>query len=128
MFKKLELRKFSFAHEQASMKPRNIFRWWDSLDIRIEVITSGGEVLKDSLVIKKMEVVGETGMSARMVVITQRVGSAGLYLDIAQMNLEDLRDVCKTKNVALSDPNIPTFCGYIGRKPRGKRSRWLAGI
>ena len=29
------------------------------------------------------------------------------------MMLEDLREVCKTKDVALADPNIPTFFGYI---------------
>ena len=52
--------------------------------------------MNDSLVIKNMEVVGGTGMSARLVVIPQRVGSAALYLDIAPMKLRDIREVCKT--------------------------------
>ena len=55
-----------------------------------------GEVVKDSLVIKNNERVGWIGMSARL------VGSAALYLDIAPMKLKDLREVCKTKNVALA--------------------------
>ena len=107
VFKNLDLRKFSFAHEHASMKPGNMPRWQDGLDMGIEVIKPGGEVVKDSLVIKNMEVVGRTGMSARLVVIPQRVQSTALYLDIAPMRLEDLRDVCMTKNVALADPKIP---------------------
>ena len=37
------------------------------------------------------------------------------------MKLEDLREVCKTKNVALADPNIPTFCGYIGMDRKGRK-------
>ena len=60
-------------------------------------------------------------MSARLVVCPQKVGSAALYMDIAPMKLEDLRDVCKTKNVALADPNIPTFCGYIGMDRKGRK-------
>ena len=52
-----------------------------------------GEVEKDSLVIKNMEVVGGTGISARLVVISQRVGCSALYMDIAPMKLEELRDV-----------------------------------
>ena len=43
-----------------------------------EVIKPGGEVERDSLVIKSMEVVGRTGMSARLVVIPHKVGSAAL--------------------------------------------------
>ena len=45
----------------------------DGLDMGMEVIKQGGEVVKDSLVIKDMEVVGGTGMSARLVVIPQRL-------------------------------------------------------
>ena len=42
-------------------------------------------------------------------------------MDIAPMKLEDLREVCKTKNVALADPNIPTCCGYIGWDKKGMK-------
>ena len=37
------------------------------------------------------------------------------------MKLEDFREVCKTKEVALADSNIPTFCGYIGLDKKGKK-------
>ena len=60
-------------------------------------------------------------MSARLVVCPQKVGSAALYMDIAPMMLEDLRDVCKTKEVALANPYIPTFCGAIGIDKKGKK-------
>ena len=106
---------FSFAHKHASMKPYNMSRWVDGLDMGLEVIKQGGEVVKDPLVIRDMMMVGG------------RVGSAALYLDIAPMKLRDLREICKNMNVALADPNIPTCCGYIGwdkkggGKHRGKR-------
>ena len=56
-----------------------------------------------------------------MVVLPQKVRSVALYMDIAPMMLGDLRDVCKTKEVALADPYIPTFCGYIGMEKKGKK-------
>ena len=106
------------AHEHTSMKPHNMSRW---VDMGMEVIKQGGEVVKDSLVIRGMMMVGGTGMSARLVVIPQRVGSAALYLDIASMKLRDLREICKNKNVALADPNITTCCGYIWWDKKGGR-------
>ena len=87
----------------------------------MDVMKHVGEVVKESLVIKNMEVVGGNGMSARFVVIPQRVRSVTLYLDIDPMKLKDLREVCKTKNVAFADPNIPTCCGYIGLEKKGRR-------
>ena len=68
VFKNLDLGKFSFAHDNVSMKPNNMSRWGDGLDMGFEVIKPSGEVERDSLVIKSMEVVGGTGMSARWVV------------------------------------------------------------
>ena len=68
-----------------------------------------------------MEVVGGIGMNARLVVIPLMVVRAALYLDIAQKKLEDLREVCKTKKVALANLNIPTFYGYIGLDKKGKK-------
>ena len=40
---------------------------------------------------------------------------------MAPMKLEDLNEVCKTKKVALADPNIPAFCSYIGLDKKGKK-------
>ena len=60
-------------------------------------------------------------MSAILVVIPQMVGRVALYLDIAPMKLEDFREVCKTKKVALADLNIPTFCGYKGLDKKGRK-------
>ena len=131
-FKNLDLGKFSFAHDNVSMKPCNMSRWRDGLDMGFEVIKPGGEVVRDSLVIKSMEVGGGSGMSARLVVFPQKVGSAALYLDIAPMKLKDIREVCKIKDVALADPNIHTFCGYIGmdrkerKRAQGREIHWLA--
>ena len=64
MFKDLDLTQFSFAHEPASMKLHNMSRWVDGLDMGMEVIKQGGEVVKDSLVFRDMMMVGGTGMSA----------------------------------------------------------------
>ena len=58
----------------------------------MEVIKQGGEVVKDTLVIRDMVMGGGTGMTARLVVIPQRIGSAALYLDIAPMKLRDLQE------------------------------------
>ena len=63
----------------------------------MDVMKHVGEVVKESLVIKNMEVVGGNGMSARFVVIPQMVRSVTLYLDIAPMKLKDLREVCKPR-------------------------------
>ena len=49
------------------------------------------------------------------------VGSTSLYLDIALMKLRYLREVNKTNNVALADPNIPTCCGNLGWDKKGRR-------
>ena len=76
--KNLDLGKFSFAHDNVSMTLHNMFRWRDGLDM-------GFEVVRDSLVNKSMEVGGGSGMSARLVVFPQKVGSAALYLDTAAM-------------------------------------------
>ena len=96
-------------------------RWHDGLDMGFEVMKPGGEMVRDSLLIKNMEVGGGARMSDRLVVLPQKVGSAALYMDIAPMMLEDLKDVCKTKEVALANPYIPTFCGYIGIDKKGKK-------
>ena len=76
-------------------------------------------MVRDSLLIKNMEVGGGAGMNARLVALPQKVGSAALYMNIIM--LEDLRDVCKTMEVALANPYIPTFCGYIGIDKKGKK-------
>ena len=130
VFKNLDLGRFSFTHSNTSMTPRNMSRCRDGLDIRFEVMKPGGEMVTDSLVISTMEVGGGAGMSTRYVVCPQKVRSTALYMDIAQMMLEDLRDICKNKEVTLADPYILTFGGDIGMdrkgKPRGERYSWLA--
>ena len=83
VFKNLDLIKFSFAHEHASMKPCNMSRWMDGLNLGMEVMRPGEEVVRDPLEIKNMEVVGVTGMSARLVVIPLLVGRAALFLYMA---------------------------------------------
>ena len=70
------------------------------------MIKPGWEVVKDSLVIKDMEVVRRDWHECQ-------IG------DTAQMKLRDLREVCRTQNVALADPNIPTCCRYIGWDKKG---------
>ena len=60
-----------------------------------EVMKPSGEVVRDSLVIKTMEVGGGAGMSARLVVLQQKVGSAALCMEIAPIMLEDLRKSSK---------------------------------
>ena len=44
VLKNLDLSQFSFAYEHASMKPRNMSRLLDGLDMGMEVIKQGGEV------------------------------------------------------------------------------------
>ena len=72
VFKNMDLGNFSFAHDNVYMKPQNMSRWRDGLDMGFEVIKPCGEVVRDSLVIKSMEVREGTGMSARLVVFPQK--------------------------------------------------------
>ena len=81
VFENLDLSKFSFAHEHASMKLCNMSRWMDCLNLGMEVMRPGEEVVRDPLEIKNMEVVGMSGMSVKLLVIPLLVGRAALYLD-----------------------------------------------
>ena len=44
VLKNLNWSQFSFANKNASMKPQNMSRWMDGLDMGMEVIKQGGEV------------------------------------------------------------------------------------
>ena len=56
------------------------------------VIKPGGDVLKDSLVIKNMEIVGGMSMSARLVMIPQRVGRSRHSPNEAEISQRGLQD------------------------------------
>ena len=103
-----KLSSWSFPTDTDTREKSNQSSWQDGRDVTL-VLKDGSKVVDDPSSIKTHPMMTAPGFSLRLTVAPTKGGAILLWLGVAPIGLDLLKQACKERGLTLTSPYIPTY-------------------